>query len=175
MLIFISNTCILRESTMCDFCAPIVGRGGLWHTEKDCAVKQSAHCPLCGPGTHFKSMCPKRRKPMSPHAKPIASSKPPCNPPHMFMSDSNQGYCEYLRQNGLDIERKQSDNRSAVQQHLLSQDPPLLLVNPPAMIPVYSPEITHCKQMHGGNVHCNSTASNGTATQTRKKLKLIIE
>ena len=139
---------------MCDFCIPIVGRGGQRHTEKDCAVKQSAHCPLCGPGTHFRSMCAKRRKPMAPNAKAIASVKPPKQPNHMFMADSNQGYCEYLRQNGIEIEKKQSDNRSAVQDHLLSLEPPQLLVNPPVMNPMCSKDATMCKEVHGDNVHC---------------------
>jgi hypothetical protein len=53
----------------------------------------------------------------------------------MFMADTNQGYCEYLRQNDVPVSRKQADNRMAVQEHLMSLDPPLLLVNPPPMHP----------------------------------------
>ena len=127
---------ILSIHTMCDFCAPLLGRGGLKHTEKECALKQSAHCPLCGPGTHFRTMCPKKTKSPSPNAKPIASLKPPRQSNHMFMADTNQGYCEYLRQNDIPVERKQADNRMAVQEHLMSLDPPLLLVNPPPMHPI---------------------------------------
>jgi hypothetical protein len=88
----------------------------------------------------------------------------------MFMADSNQGYCEYLRQNGLDIEKKQSDNRSAVQDHLLSLEPPLLLVNPPAMNPTCSKDVVYCKEVHGDNVHCVPPPP-----PKKKKLKLIVE
>lgn len=139
---------------MCDFCASILGRGGFPHTQKDCALKQSAHCPLCGPGTHFRNACPKKGKPLAPLAKPVASLPPPKQPNHLFMADTNQGYCEYLRQNELPVERKQADNRAAVQRHLMTLDPPLLLVNPPVPKP---------------------TPAQETAPNPIKKKKLIVE
>ena len=158
---------------MCDFCIPIVGRGGMAHTVKDCAIKQSAHCPHCGPGTHFRSGCPKKRKPLSPNAPAIASIKSAKQPPHLYMSDSNQGYCEYLRQNGLATDKKPAENRAAVQKHLLTQEQPLVLVNPPAMNPVCSKEAVHCKEMHGDNVYCIPPPP--PPPPKKKKLKLIVE
>jgi hypothetical protein len=91
----------------------------------------------------------------------------------MFMADSNQGYCEYLRQNGIEIEKKQSDNRSAVQDHLLSLEPPMLLVNPPATTPMCSKDATLCKELHGDNMHC--TLPLAAPPPKKKKLKLIVE
>lgn len=46
----------------------------------------------------------------------------------VIMEDSNSGYVEYLKQNGLEIYRKQSDNKVAVAEHLLSRKVPLTLV-----------------------------------------------
>jgi hypothetical protein len=55
------------------------------------------------------------------------------------MADTNQGYCEYLRQNDLPVERKHADNRAAVQRHLMTLDTPLLLVNPPVVVSESAP------------------------------------
>ena len=75
-------------------------------------------------------------------------------PPHIMMSDTNQGYCEYLFQNNLKSERRLDDNRAAVRRHLLSREDPLVLVNPPPLNPAYSETATECKMMHGGNEAC---------------------
>jgi hypothetical protein len=152
---------------MCDFCIPILGRGGMPHTVKDCCLKQSAHCPHCGPGTHFKSACPKKAKAVPTRAKPVASVKAAPTPPHMMMVDTNSGYCEYLFQNNVKAERKLADNRETVRKHLLSREDPLLLVNPPPLNPVCSEASVECKMVHGGNAACMPLKP------AKKKLTLI--
>jgi hypothetical protein len=157
---------------MCDFCIPILGRGGLPHTNKDCALKQTAHCSNCGSGVHFRTQCPKMQKSIHPLVKPIAASPTAKQPAHMEMSNSVIGYMEYLRQNGVEVPKKITEIRSAVQKHLLSQDTPLLLVNPPPMNPVCPVETTVCKKAHGDNMHC-AKALEQPAEKKKNRLHVV--
>jgi hypothetical protein len=145
---------VSSKSQMCDFCIPILGRGGFPHTAKECALKQSARCSDCGSGVHFRTQCPKRRQHLHPQAKAMASIPASKPPPHIEMSNSVGAYMEYLRQNNVEIPKKISDIRSAVQTHLLEQDTPLVLVNPLPLNPSCPVDATLCKKMHGENMHC---------------------
>jgi hypothetical protein len=81
------------------------------------------------------------------------------------MADSNTGYVEYLKQNGLEIHRKQSDNKDAVAEHLLSRKTPLVLVtNQVPAPPSKKAEETVCHMEHGANEACVAAAP-----KTRKK------
>jgi hypothetical protein len=71
------------------------------------------------------------------------------------MEDSNSGYVEYLKQHGLEIYRKQSDNRDAVAEHLLSRKVPLTLVtNKVPKVPPKPAAETVCGALHGANDVC---------------------
>lgn len=73
----------------------------------------------------------------------------------VVMEDSNSGYVEYLKQHGLEIYRKQSDNRDAVAEHLLSRKVPLTLVtNKVPKVPPKPAAETACNSLHGANDVC---------------------
>jgi len=73
----------------------------------------------------------------------------------VVMEDSNSGYVEYLKQYGLEIYRKQSDNKVAVEEHLLSRKVPLMLVtNKVPTATVKPPAETACNSYHGANDIC---------------------
>jgi hypothetical protein len=139
---------------MCSICIPILGSGGLPHTEEMCAVKQSAYCPVCGPSTHFPSRCPKKGKPLCPRAEAIPSLTPAPLPPYIVLADTNETYVEYIKHFGLEISRKQCDNKATVADHLESRDTPTVLVNPPVSRPSLPAEKAHCGHSHGQNEHC---------------------
>ena len=141
---------------MCKFCDPILGPGGFAHTEAECPLKQGCYCPVCGPGTHFPIHCPHRPKRASRFAPAITSVTPaPITTKTIVMEDSNSGYVEYLKQHGLEIYRKQSDNRDAVAEHLLSRKVPLTLVtNKVPKAPPKPAAETACGVLHGANDVC---------------------
>lgn len=137
---------------MCKICEPIFGYGGLPHTEEMCAFRQGAYCSVCGPGTHYASYCPLKPKKISDKAKPIVSVEEPVEtPPSILMSNTNEGYVEYLRQNGLDTSKKPQENRSRVEKHLA---PRLKLVNPPVPKALCKVEDTICRIPHADNEGC---------------------
>lgn len=118
---------------MCSICKPILGNiGGIPHNETQCALKQGCFCPVCGPSTHLPRFCPKKSHAVLPrNAKPIESLPPIDHPPSLIMADTNDGYIEYLKQNGLTTSRKISENKKYVQNHLESREPPYILLNTP--------------------------------------------
>jgi hypothetical protein len=70
------------------------------------------------------------------------------------MADTNEAYVEYCKHFGLEVSRKQSENKATVQAHLESRDTPTVLVNPPSSRPCLSAEKAHCGQCHGYNEQC---------------------
>ncbi len=86
---------------MCKFCEPILGKGCLPHTEDECALKQSAYCPLCGRGQHFQDQCPKQaRRKLGygiPVIKTVSSQE---QKPALIMSGRTEEYNEYLKRAG---------------------------------------------------------------------------
>lgn len=139
---------------MCKFCDAVLGPGGFHHAESDCPLKQGCYCPVCGPGTHFPIHCPHKSKRISRFATAIQSKTPKLimQKTHI-MADSNAGYVEYLKQYGLEIHRKQQDNRDAVAKHLTSRDNHIVLVVHPQP-PVSQPQDTICGLSHGDAGPC---------------------
>jgi hypothetical protein len=116
---------------MCKICEPILGKNTLPHTEDTCALRQGSYCPICGTGTHFAKLCPKiAHKPNSDKIKAIASDRAEPVENILIMADTNDGYIEYLKQNGLPISRKIQENRIVIEEYLASRYPPIKLVNP---------------------------------------------
>ncbi len=115
---------------MCNFCEPILGGDCLPHEESECALKQSAYCPLCGFGLHFQRQCPKLpRKRLAPRALPIASVEAAPQPNAVVMSHTNAEYIEYLKTANVMPEKKIDDNRRLVSIHLSSKGK--VVANPP--------------------------------------------
>lgn len=141
---------------MCKFCDPILGSGGFVHTEAECPLKQGCYCPVCGPGTHFPIDCPHKPKRVSRFANAIRSDTPtPIVQKTHIMADLNTGYVEYLKQHGLEIYRKQEDNRAAIARHLMSRAPPLVLTTHKIpSVTVKSPEEASCGLAHAENESC---------------------
>lgn len=162
---------------MCRICEPILGRGGVPHTEAECKLKKASQCPVCGPRTHFPAQCPKapkKRLPDSEAAIPSVGPKEEEVYPMMIMADTQEGQIEFLVSKGLgkkiDLERQTlSQNRDAVQEQLGSIESPLLLQNYPTaaerdivILPVTK---TVCKQEHGNNHFCIAEAPKSQAKQ----------
>jgi hypothetical protein len=137
---------------MCKFCFSILGNTKP-HKETECALKQAAVCPHCGPGTHFLSDCPVSPKLISKKQKVLPSLQPyePVN--GIVLEHSNLGYIEYLKLYKQDYVSQIDKNRATVEAHLLKRG--LILLNPiePSK-KTLSAKDTFCKTIHGGNEYC---------------------
>jgi hypothetical protein len=143
---------------MCSFCEPILGSGGLPHTEESCALKQSAYCPLCGPSLHFAEACPyKSNRNLTDKTRAIETAvTAPCDP-YIVIANKNSGYIEFLKQNSLPSSKKTHENQAQVRKHFASREPSLEMVEPPKPLkPSIAKERTSCKTKHGANEVCMS-------------------
>ena len=140
---------------MCKICEPILGTKCVPHTEETCALRQAAYCPVCGPGTHFPRFCPKKPRRVPRAAAPIATVEtPPPEKPIFLMSNSSDGYMEYLKQNCLEVSRKAQENRYTIEKHLASRETPMKLVTPIVPEKQVDCSSTECGIQHAGNEAC---------------------
>jgi hypothetical protein len=135
---------------MCLICEPILGRGCLPHTEETCALRQGSYCPTCGIGTHFPRFCPKKARRI--RADPIIESVPVIPQAYITISDTNEGYVEFLKQNGMTISKKFQENKDSVYEHFASRN--IIVRNPPVGKILCPVQDTICKIAHGDNHHC---------------------
>jgi hypothetical protein len=119
---------------MCNFCYKILGPT-TFHKESECALKQSAICPLCGPGKHFLNNCPIKTKRVSSTQEVIPSVSRSENPPSILLSNSNSGYIEYIKLHKLEIQSTNTKNRLLVESHL--QQRGYVVVYPPSTPHMY--------------------------------------
>jgi len=137
---------------MCSFCKQFPGIT-LPHTEEDCAVKQSAICPVCGPGLHFAEDCPLDIVPFQKEYEEPLWNREPTAIASILLGHTNAGYLEYQKLYKLETHQKIEKNRAIVEAHLESRG--FRLVNPiqQTIVPL-EPEKTTCKLRHGGNICC---------------------
>jgi hypothetical protein len=141
---------------MCKFCDPILGSGGLPHTEESCVLKQSAYCPLCGPSLHFADDCPyKSNRKLTSKTQAIPTAVTESCDPYIVIANKNSGYVEFLKQNELPISKKIQENRARIKEHLASREIPLEMVEPPKPLkPSMIKEKPPCGVKHGANEVC---------------------
>jgi hypothetical protein len=141
---------------MCKFCDPILGPGGLPHTEESCALKQSAYCPLCGPSLHFAEDCPNRsNRRLTDRTRAIPTAVTESSDPYIVLANKNTGYAEFLKQHELQISKKIQENRARVKEHFASREPSLEMVEPPKPLkPSTTKETPACGCKHGANEYC---------------------
>jgi hypothetical protein len=136
---------------MCLICEPILGHGGLPHTEETCALRQGSYCPTCGLGTHFPRFCPKKARRM--RASPQTNQTNQTNQiNYIVIANTNEGYLEFLKQNNLPISKKPQENKDTVHDHFASRN--ITVRNPPVGKITCLPQDTCCKIAHGDNEHC---------------------
>ena len=138
---------------MCKFCDPILGKGGLPHTESECALKQAAYCPLCSFGSHFRDQCPKKANRKLSHSLPtMKTSEAAIQPPSFVMSGKPSEYTEYLKKAGMPSKNKEDAER-LVQEDLASRG--MKLLTPPLTLYRSLPSTEcACGLEHGANRAC---------------------
>jgi hypothetical protein len=137
---------------MCTFCEAILGPTKP-HTESDCALKQSAYCPHCGPGLHFRDQCPLAPQSIPASAAVIPSIPARDQPNGFLLPNTNAAYAEYLKLYKQPMHTQLEKNRAAVEAHLAGRK--LILQHPiePGKVLSNTKEV-HCGLRHGGNEHC---------------------
>jgi hypothetical protein len=139
---------------MCTFCQSILGCTKP-HKESECALKQAAICPHCGPGLHFLEDCPIKPCKIPKQQKVLPSIQPADHPNELFMSSSNLVYIEYLKLHKQEYHVQLEKNRCAVEAHLATRGLRLIQpIEPSKKSSLVLTKDLHCKLIHGENEHC---------------------